>query len=211
MDTGYNEKQLHILAIAEALFAMQGYHGTSVRDIAQKANVNVAMISYYFGSKERLLEAIFENRISIHTLRLENLVSDKEKSPFEKFDIIIEHYVDRLEQNTNFFRLMQTLQFNQENLELTEIIFKSKSKNYQLIAGLVAEGQKQGLFCNDIEVPFLMSTMVGASNQIFLGKEFYRRQQNMQNINEPEFNQLLKEKMKKYLKKTFKAILTYEL
>lgn len=31
----------------------KGFEGTSVRDISAKANINVAMISYYFGSKEK--------------------------------------------------------------------------------------------------------------------------------------------------------------
>ncbi|HNO01068.1 MAG TPA: TetR family transcriptional regulator, partial [Chitinophagaceae bacterium] len=40
---------------AEKLFAEKGYNGTSVRDIAEKAGINLAMVSYYFGSKEKLL------------------------------------------------------------------------------------------------------------------------------------------------------------
>ncbi len=56
------DKRAHILAIAEQLFADNGFDGTSVRDIAQLANVNLAMISYYFGSKEKLLEALIEDR-----------------------------------------------------------------------------------------------------------------------------------------------------
>ena len=44
----FNDKQIEIIDIAEQLFALQGYDGTSVRDIASKANINVAMISYYF-------------------------------------------------------------------------------------------------------------------------------------------------------------------
>jgi len=54
------DKRAHILTVAEQLFAEQGFDGTSVRDIAQGANVNLAMISYYFGSKEKLLEALIE-------------------------------------------------------------------------------------------------------------------------------------------------------
>ena len=56
------DKREHILAVAEKLFGDQGFDGTSVRDIAQHANVNLAMISYYFGSKEKLLEALLEQR-----------------------------------------------------------------------------------------------------------------------------------------------------
>ncbi|MCP8617132.1 forespore capture DNA-binding protein RefZ [Salirhabdus salicampi] len=41
---------------AVQLFYTKGFHGTSVRDIAKKASVNVSMISYYFKNKQGLLE-----------------------------------------------------------------------------------------------------------------------------------------------------------
>lgn len=46
-----------LLEAARRRFAMDGYRGTTVRCIAQDANVNVALINRYFGSKERLFEA----------------------------------------------------------------------------------------------------------------------------------------------------------
>ena len=55
----YNDKQIAIINTAEKLFALNGFDGTSVRDIAHEAGVNLAMISYYFGSKEKLMEAVF--------------------------------------------------------------------------------------------------------------------------------------------------------
>jgi len=60
----YSEKQLQIIGTAERLFSTKGFDGTSVRDIADEAGVNIAMISYYFGSKEKLMEALFERRSS---------------------------------------------------------------------------------------------------------------------------------------------------
>ncbi len=47
-----------ILEIATGLFAKNGYEGTSIRDICQKANINISMISYYFGGKKGLYEKI---------------------------------------------------------------------------------------------------------------------------------------------------------
>ena len=58
----YSEKQVQIMEAAEKLFAEKGFNGTSVRDIAETADVNLAMISYYFGSKDKLLEAMFTYR-----------------------------------------------------------------------------------------------------------------------------------------------------
>ena len=68
-------------------FAEEGFDGTSVRDIAKKANVNIAMISYYFGSKEKMLEALILNRISDMRLQLESLYNEN-IPPFEKVDKI---------------------------------------------------------------------------------------------------------------------------
>ena len=73
------DKREHILIVAEKLFGDHGFDGTSVRDIAQHANVNLAMISYYFGSKEKMLEALLELRAN-YTI-LEALNKDESLTP----------------------------------------------------------------------------------------------------------------------------------
>jgi AcrR family transcriptional regulator len=52
-----------ILDAAESLFANEGYHCTSLRAITGKAGVNLAAVNYHFGSKEALLDAVFERRL----------------------------------------------------------------------------------------------------------------------------------------------------
>jgi AcrR family transcriptional regulator len=49
------DKKEHIMHVAMELFAEKGFEGTSIRDLAQKADVNIAMVNYYFGSKEKPL------------------------------------------------------------------------------------------------------------------------------------------------------------
>jgi AcrR family transcriptional regulator len=56
-----SSSQGRILAAAEELFAAFGYEGTSVRQIAQKASVPVALISYHFGSKLGVYRRVFES------------------------------------------------------------------------------------------------------------------------------------------------------
>jgi AcrR family transcriptional regulator len=53
-----------ILDAAEQLFAKDGYHVTSLRSITSAAEVNLAAVNYHFGSKEALLEAVIERRLS---------------------------------------------------------------------------------------------------------------------------------------------------
>ncbi|MEP6684170.1 MAG: TetR family transcriptional regulator, partial [Parafilimonas sp.] len=52
------DKKQHIIETTLHLFAEKGFEGTSIREIAEKASVNVAMVNYYFGSKEKLFEKI---------------------------------------------------------------------------------------------------------------------------------------------------------
>ena len=59
--TGDNASE-RILDAAEEEFALTGYAGTSLRTIADKAAVTQALISYYFGSKYELYEAVFIRR-----------------------------------------------------------------------------------------------------------------------------------------------------
>ena len=75
------DKREHILVVAEGLFGEKGFDGTSVRDIAQVAGVNLAMISYYFGSKEKLLESLIEYRAGYAYGILEELNKDQSLSP----------------------------------------------------------------------------------------------------------------------------------
>jgi len=51
-----------LLNAASYAFARQGYSGASVRAIALSANINGAMVSYYFGSKEGLFCSVLEDR-----------------------------------------------------------------------------------------------------------------------------------------------------
>lgn len=51
-----------ILDAAERLFARNGFHGVSVRDITEAADVDVALVSYHFGGKRELFAAVFGRR-----------------------------------------------------------------------------------------------------------------------------------------------------
>ena len=66
------DQREHILNVAIDLFAVRGFHGTSVRTISTAAGVNVAMVNYYFGTKVKLLEAVFERFFSALRGALQN-------------------------------------------------------------------------------------------------------------------------------------------
>ncbi|SDE66524.1 TetR/AcrR family transcriptional regulator [Riemerella columbipharyngis] len=59
MQEKFNEKQINILEAAEKLIIKDGVENASVRDIAKEANVSIAMINYHFGSKDKMMEALY--------------------------------------------------------------------------------------------------------------------------------------------------------
>jgi AcrR family transcriptional regulator len=68
--------QKKILDAAELLFALNGYHATSLRAITAKAGVNLAAVNYHFGSKKSLLDNVIERRIvPLNAVRIEMLES----------------------------------------------------------------------------------------------------------------------------------------
>lgn len=59
-----------ILKEAQKLFIINGFKGTSIRDIAKASGTNVAMVNYYFQSKYNLFEIIFEEALDVLTKRI---------------------------------------------------------------------------------------------------------------------------------------------
>lgn len=54
-----DETRTRLLEAGAELFAVQGFHGTTVREIAERADVNLAAGHYHFGSKRELYLEVF--------------------------------------------------------------------------------------------------------------------------------------------------------
>jgi AcrR family transcriptional regulator len=204
----FNEKQIQIIEVTEKLFAVKGYEGTSVRDIAHEAGVNVAMISYYFGSKEKLFQAVFAHRISKSKMSLENLLHNSELTPEEKINKLVHDYVDKLIQNPNFHRI--TIQGNKDMKDVIAMIYENKLQNLELIKKIIQEGQKKKDFVKNVDVPMLMVTMLGTATHILNNQEFFKIQNKIEDLPEEEVLAIIRKKLTTHLKLVFKAILNYE-
>ena len=58
-----HETRRRILEAAEELFMQHGFEGASMRLLTAKAGVNLAAVNYHFGSKDALIEAVFQRRL----------------------------------------------------------------------------------------------------------------------------------------------------
>ena len=206
----FNTKQIQIMEAAEALFAERSFSGTSVRDIAEAADVNLAMISYYFGSKEKLMEAMFTYRGEHYKLQLQNIIRNNSLSSKQKVEKLIEEYVDRIFQKQNFHKIMVREQMTNNNGPVSKLIYELKSGNQVLIKQLIQEGQKNGEFKKNVDISFLMMTLVGTVSQLMTARHFYRKMNDLESLSEEEFEKYIKKKLSAHLKNLFKAMLDYE-
>lgn len=206
----FSEKQVQIMEAAERLFADKGFSGTSVRDISEAAGVNLAMISYYFGSKEKLMEAMFRHRGSYLKLRLENMIHDKQLTPMQKVERLIDDYIERIFGKQCFHRVLVREQMENNSGPIARQIYQLKETNHALVRELIQEGQKQGVFKKNVDSTFLMLTLVGTTSQLVTTQEYYRKTNHYEDLSNEDFEKLLKKKLSTYLKTLFKAILIYE-
>ena len=58
-----HETRRRILDAAEELFMQHGFEGTPMRLLTTRAGVNLAAVNYHFGSKDALIEAVFQRRL----------------------------------------------------------------------------------------------------------------------------------------------------
>ncbi len=205
-----NEKQIQIIETAERLFAERGFDGTSVRDIADEAGVNVAMISYYFGSKEKMMEALFELRVGSVKIRVESLIKDESLSPLEKVNMLIDEHIDRVMQKQCFHKIMMGVVATNKNPAILKAANSVKIRNAEVVTELIKDGQKKGVFKKKIDVILMMNTMVGTVSQTMMSQTYYREFNKQQDMPDEEFELLLKRRLSIHIKTLFKAILTNE-
>ena len=123
------KKKKAILDAAKILFIEKGYQNTSVRDIAKKAGVNLALVNYYFSSKEDLFDLIFDN-IVLQILNGMKFEISAENSACENIEHAVNTYTEALIKNP----------------ELTSFIFQEIIKHSELLNSRIATLQHTNNF-----------------------------------------------------------------
>jgi AcrR family transcriptional regulator len=125
------EARERILNSAITLFSKRGYSGVGVREIAAEANVNIAMISYYYKGKIGILAAIME-RFYEKYLPLFSHIHDERLDPDEAVQRIFRNLVNFIRQN---FALAMVV-YNELPLDIPEIADIKARRLSELIENL---------------------------------------------------------------------------
>lgn len=167
-------KEEHIIMVAEKLFAANGYNGTSVRDIAAKAKVNVSMISYYFGSKENLLEELFKWRMEEGLNFAKNILGNDELSEIQKIDMFVDNFVSRVQRLRDFFLLVHTQQVISQNKNIQNFLKASKINYIEINQQIIEIGLQKGVFTKRPSYHLLQCTISGTIFNAMHGMKIYK-------------------------------------
>jgi TetR/AcrR family transcriptional regulator len=108
-----------ILEAATELFLKKGVDRTSVREIANKAGINLALMNYYFRSKENLFDTIFNSLIEKNSRELSDIL-DSDKPLDQKVKDYVELYINLLSENHLLVSFVVTI-VHRSNSRITEM------------------------------------------------------------------------------------------
>lgn len=142
-DRGTEEK---ILAAARKVFLHKGYYGARMQEIADEAGINKALLHYYYRSKDRLFEMIFQQAFSKFFPLVSDILSASEPWP-KKIAHFVDHYINLLHENPYLPQfILSEVSRNPDNLP--RMFFSAgmePEKYFQKLTSLDMRGLPQGV------------------------------------------------------------------
>lgn len=81
---------------ARLIFHKKGFAATRTRDIAEEAGINLALLNYYFRSKEKLFDIIMLESLQGFLKSIQEVFNNESTSLDEKIEILVSTYIDGL-------------------------------------------------------------------------------------------------------------------
>lgn len=192
-----------ILFNAMKLFGQKGVEGTSVREIAKAANVNLAMISYYFGSKEKLFENVVEYKAS----GIKGVFAELQKSSIpqiEKIDKIIDSYIERMFSNPQFHHLLHRELSLDQRPQMHDAITEILLRNVVTIKAIMQKGIDSGEF-KTVDTELTIATLIGTINHLLISESMCRKLLQKNKDFNPFQSKKLKERLSEHLKQLMRS------
>lgn len=188
LDTSTEEK---IKVAARTVFHQKGFAATRTRDIAEEAGINLALLNYYFRSKEKLFKLIMLETVAGFMGGMTIVFNDPDTPLEEKVALLVDRYIDTAiaEPEIPLF-IMSELRNNPheflEKLPIGKMLMHSAFiRQYQ---DAVAEGR----IVEPNPLHFIMN-VIGLVIFPFIGRPIL---QNVGSLNNQEFEQLMQQRKK---------------
>jgi AcrR family transcriptional regulator len=86
---------------ARIVFHKKGFAATRTRDIAEEANINLALLNYYFRTKEKLFEIVIMETLSSFMQGMTGVFNNEDTTFEEKIELLADKYINFAIENPN--------------------------------------------------------------------------------------------------------------
>jgi AcrR family transcriptional regulator len=156
-----------ILDAAVRVFARQGFHTCRVSDIADEAGVAYGLVYHYFDSKDEILDTLFLERWHVMLALIREV--DAQRIPVrEKLQAIASFIVDSYHHDPDLMKVI-IVEVTRAANSFGDTHIGTIREAYDLIGGMIAKAQQEGVFKPEIEARFAAMAFYGAIEQLLTG------------------------------------------
>ena len=190
-----------IKSAARIIFQKKGYSGSRTRDIAEEAGINLALLNYYFRSKEKLFDLIMIESLQGFLQSITGVFNNEKTSLESKIETFVSNYIDLLIAQPDIpLFVLSELRTNPKKLvskiNLKQFLDKSFFiKQFQ-------QGVKEGKIAPVAPLHFIMN-LAGLVVFPFIGCPILK---NIGDLNQEDFNELMLQR-KALIPKWIKAMM----
>ena len=176
---------------ARVVFHDKGFVGARTRDIAEAANINLALLNYYFRSKEKLFQIIMVETLAEFNQAMGEVFNDESTTLEKKIQLVSEKYIDIIiaEPEIPIFIMTEIRSHGAEILEklpANSILQSSFIKQYR-------QAVKDKTISEQNPLHFLMN-LTGLITFPFINSPILKK---VGNLSDKQFDKLMKERKKK--------------
>jgi len=172
---------------ARSVFTKKGFSAARTRDIAEEAGINLALLNYYFRSKENLFDIVMMENLQRFLMGLGGALRDEKSSLIEKVSAIANNYVDMLKSNPDLpLFVLSEIRANPDKLA-------NNTGIKSLLHGSVFFKQLMEATKGKIHPIHLMMNIMGMTVFPFVARPLL---QNVGNLSQSDFDNLMEERKK---------------
>lgn len=174
---------------ARQLFTEKGFHATKSRDIANLANINVALLNYYFRSKQKLYDIIMEENIIAFKTGISDLFGNQSLSIEDKIEKLVNMYIDEFIQNRDLpYFIIQTINSDPDKIVQDPKAEESRTFFVQQIKKHIQTHQSQ-----PIHPAHIIANIIGLTLFPFMASPLLKKRAK---LSDDDFIKLMKERKK---------------
>jgi len=186
-DRDKEESRQKLVNSALKFFALNGFEGTTIRDVADDAGVNLSLVSYYFNGKDGLYRECL-TEFARSRSEFAQTVFAKAPESAEEFRIRLQLLIEEMInfQIENPYPCRMILREIDQGLPHAKDIFESTLlKSFGLIVRFIAEAKERKIVAEDVDPLIVTAYLQGAVFHL-LRTEPIRKQFFNQTIKDPE-------------------------